>query len=229
MPVNRRIIFMLLFLISGKTFAQRPPTGIWFTVQLPVQVNNKWQIPADFNYRTLGNSTAALQQLHRIGLRYNFTKNWSAAVGAALSYTRTSFTKQNKEFAKEFRYWQEINYKTALTNKLQTQVRIRTEERSFSATSTKAAFHAFRYRIKPQLLQKFSEKWGLLIADEYMQQYAHNIWSFDQNRFIVNGIYYLNKSTQFHTGYMWLRWPAHSSQHILTISFLKTISLHAKQ
>ena len=220
---------MASLLISFKAFSQRPPTGIWFNVQLPLQLNNKWQIPTDFNYRTLGNSTAPLQQLHRIGLRYNFTKNWNATVGAALSYTRTTFTKQNKEFAKEFRYWQEINYKKALTNKLQTQVRIRTEERFFSTTSSKAAFHAFRYRIKTQLLQKFSEKWGLLAADEYMQQHTNNTWSFDQNRFIVNGVYYFNKPTQFQAGYMWLRWPAHSSQHILTLSFLKTISLHAKQ
>ncbi len=220
---------MAAVLISFKALAQRPSTGIWANVQLPLQLNNKWQIPADFNYRTLGNSVTVLQHLHRIGLRYNFTKNWSAAVGAAIAYTRTNFSKQNNEFAKEFRYWQEVNYKTALTNKLQTQVRIRTEERSFSATSTKASFHAFRYRIKPQLLQKFSKKWGLLAADEYMQQHTNNKWSFDQNRFILNGIYYFNKTSQLQAGYMWLRWPAHSSQHILTLSFLKTISLHAKQ
>jgi hypothetical protein len=229
MAANRSVIFMASLVISVNAFSQRPSTGIWFNVQLPLQLNNKWQIPNDFNYRTLGSSVTALQHLHRIGLRYNFTKNWSATAGIGLSYTRTTFSKQNTEFAKEFRYWQEINYKTALTNKLQAQVRIRTEERSFSATSTKAAFHAFRYRIKPQLLQKFSEKWGLLVADEYMQQHANNKWSFDQNRFIVSGIYYFNKPTQFQAGYMWLRWPAHSSQHILTLSFLKTISLHAKQ
>jgi Protein of unknown function (DUF2490) len=229
MAANRSIFFLASLLISVKAFSQRPTTGIWFNVQLPLQLNNKWQIPADFNYRTLGNSTAPLQHLDRIGLRYNFTKNWSAAFGAAVSFTRTTFSKENKEFAKEFRYWQEINYKIALTNKLQAQVRIRTEERSFSATSTKAGFHAFRYRIKPQLVEKFSEKWGLLIADEYMQQHANNMWSFDQNRFIVNGVYYFNKPTQFQAGYMWLRWPAHSSQHIFILSFLKTISLHAKQ
>ncbi|WP_462253519.1 DUF2490 domain-containing protein [Ferruginibacter sp.] len=220
---------MVSVLISFKAFAQRPSTGIWLNVQLPLHINNRWQMPTDFNYRTLGTTPTALQQLHRIGLRYNFTKNWSVAVGAAAAHTRTTFSKQNNEFAKEFRYWQEVNYKTALTNTLQTQIRIRTEQRFFSATSTKAAFHAFRYRIKPQLVQKFSEKWGLLIADEYMQQHANNKWSFDQNRLIVNGLYYFNKTAQLQAGYMWLRWPAHSSQHILTLSFLKTISLHAKQ
>ncbi|MGG9960386.1 DUF2490 domain-containing protein [Ferruginibacter sp. SUN106] len=227
--ILQAIVAIPSLLSSATAQNQRPSAGTWLSVHLPLQLNARWQIQNDLNYRTLGNTTAALQHLHRFGLRYFINDKWSVTAGAAFSFTRTSFTKQNKEFAKEFRYWQELNYKTNLNPKLQLQIRTRAEERSFSATSSKAAFHALRYRIKPQLLQKFSAKWALLIADEYMQQHAHNSWSFDQNRLIANGVYYFNKSTQLQAGYMWLRLPANTSQHILTLTYYKTISLHAKQ
>jgi len=227
--MNKEIIFMALLLISFKAFSQRPSTGCWVNVQIPVQLNSKWQIHNEAGYRTLGNTTAALQYLYRPGIRYSINKKWNAAAGAAFFYTRTSFTKQNDEFAKEFRFWQEAVYKMELTKNLQWQTRLRTEQRYFSATAGKAAYQAFRYRIKPQFLQTLSDKWTLSLANEYMQQYANNKWSFDQNRVIVNGNYFFNTHTQLQAGYMWLRWPAHSSQHIITLTFLKTISLHAKQ
>jgi len=208
---------------------QRPSTGIWLSVHLPVQLNQHWQVQNDFNYRTLGNSTAALQHLHRFGLRYFVNNNWGATAGAAFCFTRTSFTKENDEFGKEFRWWQEVNYKTATTPNQQWQLRIRTEERSFAATNDNAAYHAFRYRIKPQLLQQFSKNWALLLADEYMQQHTGNSWHFNQNRLIINAVYFFNKPTQLQAGYMWLRLPANASQHILTLTFYKTISLYAKQ
>jgi len=225
----KKIIIIPSFLISVNLFAQRPATGTWLNVQFPVQLNNKWQIPNDFNYRTLGNSASALQQLYRGGIKYIFDKHWSATAGIAFAFTRTTFTKQTKEFAREFRYWQEVNYKTQLTANLLGQLRLRVEERSFTATNSKAAYHAFRYRIRPQLQQKIYGKWSLFVADEYMEQHAKNKWSFDQNRFMINGIYSFNKYTQLFAGYMWLQWPANSSQHIITVAFQKTILLHAKQ
>jgi hypothetical protein len=225
----KAIVIIPTLFVSPAIHAQRPATGAWLSLQLPVQLSPKWQIHNDINYRTLGNSVSALQHLHRFGIRYALNQKWAAAVGGAFSFTRTSFTKQNDEFSKEFRCWQEVTYKTVTAKKTQWQIRVRTEERSFSATDSKAAFHAFRYRIKTQLLQKFSDKWALFLANEYMQQYAHNARSFDQNRFILSGIYYFDKPTQLQAGYMWLRWPAHSSQHILTLSFIKDISLDAKR
>jgi Protein of unknown function (DUF2490) len=217
-----------LTLISLQITAQRPSTGLWLTAQLPIQLNNKWQVVNDFNYRTLGNSSAALQHLHRAGIKYIFNKNWSTTAGIAFSFTRTSFVKSNTEFAKEFRLWQEANYKATISSSLTGNLRLRIEERFFSATNTKASYNAFRYRIRPQLQQKLSSHWSLFVANEYMQQYVKNKWSYDQNRFIVNGIYTFKNKAQLNAGYLWLRWPANSSQHILTIGFQKTISVHGK-
>jgi hypothetical protein len=228
MANSKRFIFMPLLFISVQLFSQRPPTGTWVNLQLPVKINNKWQIHNDASYRTLGNSTSALQHLYRTGIKYNITNSWSATAGIAFSFVRTSFTKQNHEFSKEYRFWQEVNYKTSLTQKLQLQTRLRAEERFFGATNTKSAYHAFRYRVRPQLQYKFCSKWAAFIADEYMQQHANSNWSFDQNRLMVSGIYFINTQTQLQAGYMWLRFPANSSQHIVNLTFQKTISLHAK-
>ena len=229
MTVRLVFLFIISLLMQVQVYSQRPAAGNWLTAQIPVQLNAHWQIHTDFNYRTLGNSASALQQLHRFGLRYIFNTHWSTTFGGALASTRTTYSKENTEFAKEFRFWEELNYKTLLNKSLTFQTRVRTEERSFSATGSKAAYHAFRYRIKPQLQKQIAPKWALLIADEYMQQHAHNNWSFDQNRFIVNGIYFLNKQTQLQAGYMWLQWPQHAAQNIITLSFQKTIHLYAKQ
>jgi hypothetical protein len=228
MPVRVVFIFLTLFFFQEQVYCQRPAAGNWLTVQLPVQLNTHWQIHTDFNFRTLGNSANALQRLHRVGLRYIFNKHWSTTIGGALASTRTTYSKENDVFAREFRFWEELNYKIAVGNGLTFQTRIRTEERSFAATASKEAYQAFRYRIKPQLQQQITPKWAVLVADEYMEQHAHNKWSFDQNRFIVNGIYLLNKQTQLQAGYMWLQWPQHSAQNIIMLSLQKNISLHAK-
>ncbi len=217
---------MIFFTLLNPAFAlcqQRPSTGAWFSVQFPLQLSSKWQLLTDFNYRTLGNSFNALQHLHRAGIKYNFNKTWRAAAGVAFSFTRTSFVKSNTEFGKEFRWWQELNCKKSISKKFTAQLRIRTEERNFTSTNTKAAYHAFRYRVKPYLQQKISGRWGVLLANEYMQQYAFGKWAFDQNRFIVNGIYSMKSDMQLQAGYMWLKRPANSSQHILTITFIKNI------
>jgi Protein of unknown function (DUF2490) len=222
------LLFILLLFFSIQLIAQRPVTGMWLTLHLPVQINNKWQIHNEGGYRTLGNNIDPLQYLYRPGIRYAIDKHFNTAAGVAFFYTRTTFSKQNEEFAKEFRFWEEVNYKTDLVKNLQWLTRLRIEQRSFAATSTKAAYHAFRYRVRTQLQQKLSNRWAILLADEYMQQHAFNKWQFDQNRLIANAVYYFNPATQLQAGYMWLRWPAHSSQNILTVSFQKTISVHGK-
>ena len=227
--ILRLLLFILLLFFSIQLIAQSPATGMWLGLQLPVQINNKWQIHNDAGYRTLGNNIAALQYLYRTGIRYTLSKHWNTAAGVAFFFSRTSFNKQNNEFGKEFRFWQEVIYKTDIVKNLQWQSRVRIEQRSYAATSTKSPYHAFRYRLRTQLQEKLSDKWALVLADEYMQQYAFTKWNFDQNRLIVNAVYSFNKTTQLQTGYMWLRWPANSSQHILTVSFQKNISLHAKQ
>ena len=202
---------------------------MWLNAQVPVSFTKKWQWHNDVSYRTLGNSVAPLQYEYRTGVRYNINNVWSVTAGTAFFFTRNDFLKQHDEFGREFRLWQELAYRKNITKPFQIYVRLRTEQRNFAATSTKAAFHAFRYRIRTQLQQQLNKRWAIQFVDEYFQQHAHSTWSYDQNRAMANAVYSVNPQTNVTAGYMWLRWPAHSSQHILTITFQKTILLHGKQ
>ncbi|MDZ4808754.1 MAG: DUF2490 domain-containing protein [Bacteroidota bacterium] len=216
----------ILFLFSSPAvFCQRPKSGIWLSLQLPISISQKWQWHNDAGYRTLAVSSEPLQYLYRTGMRYNFNKQWSTAGGVAFFFSRTSFSKLNDEFGHEFRFWQEVNHQYPVSDKLNWQLRLRTEQRFFEATSGKAKYTTSRFRLRSGITQKINGKWSLQFADEYMQQHANQKLSFDQNRLMLSGIYYLNPATQLQAGYMWLRWPD-DDQHILTIGFIKNISFH---
>lgn len=202
---------------------------MWLNANVPVSFTKKWQWHNDVSYRTLGSSITTLQYEYRTGLRYNINTVWSIAAGTAFFRTRNGFLKQHDEFGKEFRLWQELAYRKNITKPFQLYIRLRTEERKFAATSTKTTYHAFRYRIRTQLQQQLNKHWAVQVADEYFQQLAHSKWSFDQNRVLVNIVYFRTLQTSIAAGYMWLLWPANSNQHILNISFQKNILLHGKQ
>jgi hypothetical protein len=219
---------LLLSIAFGNIYAQRPHTGTWLSVQAPVKVNQKWQLHNDAGYRTMGNSFSGLQYLYRTGLRYQLNKQWNTAAGIAFFFTRSSFPKSNNEFAREFRFWEEINYQQNPDDHWQLVNRVRIEQRFYAATSSISGYTAYRFRFRTSLTRKITPKYSLQIADEYMRQQARNKFLFDQNRLIATIIYKLNRSSQLQAGYMWLLWP-NSSQHILTLTFQRNISLHGNK
>jgi hypothetical protein len=217
--------FIISILIAKAAVAQQSETSAWSGVQLPVSFNSKWQWHNDAGYRTIGFSGSAYQYLYRTGARYSFTKGWSAAAGAAFFFTRTSYQKADHEFGKEFRLWQELNFNKYINGKCSLQNRIRIEQRWFNATQSIETYTAFRLRYRLSGLQKLSDKWGLQLANEYMQQSVNKKFSFNQNRVIASAIYSINQFNQFQCGYMWLLWPS-SSQHVMVITFQKNISVY---
>ena len=223
-------IIIILIIVTGFTKSeaqQRPGTGNWFAVNLPVNFTKHWQWHNDAGYRTLGTSVAPLQYLYRTGVRYIFNKQWSTAGGVAFFFTKTNFKKTEHEFGHEFRIWEEVNHQHPVNNKLQWLLRFRTEQRFFAATSVRDKYTGYRFRLRPGLNQKLNNKWSLQLTDEYMRQAANHKFSFDQNRLTFSGIYQLNRNTQLQAGYMWLKWPK-DNQHILTITVTKNFSLHAE-
>lgn len=221
----KRIFFIAITISGSRISAQRPETGGWLAVQLPVYFSKHWQWHNDAGYRTLGASVVPFQYLYRTGIRHNFNRQWSTALGVAFFFTRTSFSKKNNEFGREFRFWEEANHQLDISEKLQWQFRFRADQRFFAATSVKAKYTAYRFRFRTGLTQKLNEKWSIQLADEYMQQQANQRFSFDQNRVILSGIYSLNQSTQLLGSYMCVTWPT-EDQHILVIGVMKNILLH---
>jgi Protein of unknown function (DUF2490) len=200
-------------------------TIIWATVQLPIQLSAKWQITNDVSYRTLGFSASSFQYTFRTGVRYFINKKFSVAAGAASFNTRTSFKKENHEFGREFRLWQEAAYEMRLSKKTVLQNRFRTEERFFSSTSTRSAFNALRVRYRPAVIRSINEHWKILLADEYMHQLANNKFLFQQNRLNIAGIYVINTSAQVQAGYIWSKLTG-ANQHFITFTFQKTIQAY---
>lgn len=216
------IIFIMC--VAMNAHSQRPTSGMWWSLQMPVELTAHWQWHNDGGYRTLGNFLSPYQYLYRTGVRYKWQDNWNAAAGIAFFFTRSSFLKTNNEFGREFRCWQELNNLRLFTKWLQMGARLRTEQRFFTATQFKAAYTAFRLRLKPVFTALVTKNCSLQLAGEYMRQFAHGRFSFDQNRLMIAAIYKLNVSAQLQGGYMWLYWPDHSSQHILTVGFQKNIT-----
>jgi len=220
---------VILLFIATTTNAQQSETGVWLGLQLPVTFNEKWQWHNDAGYRTIGFTQAAYQYLYRTGIRYCFNRAWSATAGTAFFFTRHSYQQKDHEFGKEFRLWQEVNFNKPLVGQFYLQNRIRTEERWFEASGNNKAYYGFRFRYRLSGLQKLSDRWGVQLADEYMQQSAHKKFTFNQNRLMLSALYGINPTTQFQFGYMWLLRPSSLSQHILTLTFQKNISVNGRR
>ncbi len=223
----KKFSLIILSLCAKITTAQIPATGAWFALQLPVQINDKWQWHNDAGYRTLGASLNAYQFLYRTGIRYTLNKKWSIATGTSFFYTRSSYQKFNREFGKEFRLWQEVNVQLPFSKTILFQNRFRTEQRWFAETNNRAAYFGFRMRNRESVTKTLNDKWSLLLGHEYMIQEVNKKLSFNQNRVQTTAIFKKNSSTQFQGGYLWIKWPA-TSQHIFTFTFQKIISLHVK-
>jgi hypothetical protein len=224
---SRQLLILLALLWMQPVFAQMPGNGTWLTLQLPVQLNEKWQWHNDAGYRTIGMQTAGHQYFYRTGLRYQFTPYWNTAAGFALFYTRTSYSKQNQVFGREFRLWQEVNNQQSIAAKTVWQNRLRVEQRFFAATQQSSAFYAWRLRYRLALVHHFSNKWGLQLSNEYMaQKRSSSKLLFNQNRMAIAGLYQWHLHTQLQAGYMWLVWPQ-SQQHIFQFTLQQQIVLHA--
>lgn len=219
-------MFIGMLLLVNHVFSQRPVTGIWMTVNLPVRLSDKWQMHNDASYRSLGNSVYALQYLYRPGIRYNINASNSTAAGVAFFFTRTSFNKTNPEFGKEFRLWEEVLLQKNITKRGQWHNRFRIEQRFFKETSIKSSYNAYRFRLRTSFVQKLSDKWSLQFIEEYMQQLSHNKFQYDQNRLIISGNCRISSSAQIQAGYLCLIWPQNQVQHLLSIGFQKNISIH---
>lgn len=219
---------LMLLIIAKNTVAQVPSVSIWLTGQLPINFSPKWQWHNDGTYRTAGLTANAYQRFYRTGIRYQFSKEWSAAGGIAFFSTNTSTDKDDDEFGKEFRLWEELNYQHKFKKKSSIQNRFRTEERFLEATNTTPAYHIFNINNRLSFTKPVSEKWDIHFADEYFEQVISRKFFFNQNRIIAAGIYSINKTMQVQGGYVWVLRKTFS-QHVLQITIRKLILLYGKK
>lgn len=200
--------------------AQPHGVSIWFTGQIPVSFSKKWQWQNDLIYKSVGTRVTAYQRFYRTGIRYGFSDDWSAAGGVAFFSTLAGTNKDDDEFGKEFRLWQDLNYQHELDKKLAFQNRFRAEERFLQATSQKAAYHILNLNDKVSFIRPVSEKWDIQMADELFEQVIDRNLIYNQNRLIGMGIYNITKNMQLQGGYIWVLRKTFS-QHVIQFTIKK--------
>ena len=218
---SRISITSIICLIYSSALAQKNKFVIWNTLQLPVKLAEKWQLHNDISYRTLEGTINAYQFTFRTGIRYFIKPNLSATVGIAEFTTRTSFNKQTKELAKEFRVWQELNYEAKISTTSKLVKRLRIEERHFFITNIKSAYNALRLRYRFSFAKTFLNKWTATLSDEYMGQIIKGDYAFQQNRLGTSIAYQLSPKTQIQIGYIW-SYLKNENIHYTTLSLQKS-------
>jgi hypothetical protein len=194
--------------------------SIWQTVQAPVKLSEKLIWHNDAGYRTVGYSWKARNVLYRTGLRYQFSKKTDAAAGIALFYQRTDRAEQ--DFAQEFRLWQEVVRQQQVTPYLSLQLRLRTEQRFFAATS-QPGFTAYRFRYRANVIGKLHKNLFLQVGYEHMHQLANQHVRFNQLRIQPALLYNISSKVQIQAMYMYLQTPD-DIQRILWLTYFIHLS-----
>lgn len=213
----------ILILLLGMTkIAVAQPRGVslWFTGQIPVSFSKKWQWQNDLIYKSAGTSAKAYQRFYRTGIRYEFSDDWNVAGGVGFFSTLAATNKDDDEFGKEFRFWQDLNYQHEVNKALFFQNRFRTEERFLKATSQKKSSHIFNLNDKVSFTKPVSDKWDIQLADELFEQVINKKLIFNQNRLIGMGIYNITKNMQVQGGYIWVLRKTFS-QHVIQFTIKK--------
>jgi Protein of unknown function (DUF2490) len=226
--MKKTLLLMVTGLVIRNAMAQQPSTTHWFGVQLPVAFNNHWQWWNEACYRTYGETIRLNQFFMRTGARYSFNENWSITACADKFFTKVTARKEDHEFGKETRFWQELNFQFPLKNNFIIQNRFRIEERFLEGTSKAESYHAFRFRYRLATMKKLSEKWSVQLGEEFLEQIAHDKIGFNLNRVSLSGIYQFRSTTQLQGIYYWSK-SAVMSQHIFSIVFQKKILFHPKK
>jgi hypothetical protein len=208
--------------------AQVPSTSVWATLQLPVSLSKRWQLHNETSYRTLGISATANQRLYRGGVRYAISGEWTAAGGVAFFSTRARADKNDNEFGKEFRLWQELVYQHIFPRNSSLQYRIRSEERFLEATNSKPSSKILNINNRISFQKPISEKWNLQVAEEIFEQVVDKKLGFNQNRLSTAGIFNASNTLQVQATYLWIQRKA-SAQHVMQLTIRKTILLYESE
>lgn len=200
---------------------------VWQTVQVPVRLSDKITWHNDAGYRTIGYSLSARNYLYRTGLRYHFNQKTDAAADIAWFFSRTDLNKDNHEFGREIRLWQEIVHQHELIKHTSVQLRLRTEQRFFDATSRQAKLEAYRFRYRINIMQQLNKQFTVQLGYEHMHQLMHQKLEFNQLRVQPAVLYSFNERIQLQAMYMFLQ-AANEKQNVLWVTYFIRIS-HANR
>jgi hypothetical protein len=220
-------LFILLWGISIVAKAQPKGASFWLTAQLPVDLSPRWQWHNDLLYKSNGVTLKTYQRWYRTGIRYRISDKVNVAGGIGFLSTQGSTNKNDDEFGREVRMWEELIYQNPLKNEWSFQNRIRVEERFLHETATKPSSRILQMSDRVSFTKTLSEKWGLQFADEFFEQVINKEFVFSQNRLLGIGIYNISKNLQVQGAYIWVLRKTFT-QHVLQVTIRKLFSAYGR-
>jgi hypothetical protein len=220
-------LFILLWGISIVAKAQPKGASFWLTAQLPVDLSPRWQWHNDLLYKSNGVTLKTYQRWYRTGIRYRISDKVNVAGGIGFLSTQGSTNKNDDEFGREVRMWEELIYQNPLKNEWSFQDRIRVEERFLHETATKPSSRILQMSDRVSFTKTLSEKWGLQFADEFFEQVINKEFVFSQNRLLGVGIYNISKNLQVQGAYIWVLRKTFT-QHVLQVTIRKLFSAYGR-
>ncbi len=210
---------------------------VWLGYYNSINLNQKWSINSDTQFRTKNEIKDCSQALIRTGVTYKLGERLELSLGLA----HFRYFIDNQSTRGEWRPWQELK----LSNKLgiiKLIQRLRIEQRfnetvSNSESANNFQFnYRFRYRFDfrvPIIKEKETgNNWYALIGNEFMINAGNIITTnyFDQNRVYAGLNYEINKniSLQFQYMYVWQQATnglTLNSNNVLRFNIYHTISI----
>jgi len=207
----------LFFLISFTTFAQTEKnvdkqTLIWYRYTNQLELNPKWFLQSEIDYRNFVNPTVQSQYGFRTQMKYK----WNNTIMMGSGFTFFSVSTQDPETIKpyqtpEYRFHQDLtlNHKIVKVNIFH---RYQVEERWFqkvSATQFNKGtdfYWRFRYRLQAEfdLFKKENKYLRVILHDEIMLNRGKKVQynTFDQNRVYAALQYQIEPKTTIEMGCM---------------------------
>lgn len=209
-----RFTFIAILIMSGKLISQNSPVIIkdnmlWLGYYNTININPKWFVNSDFQFRAKNWYHDHSQALGRTGLSYKFNNKITATLG----FAHFRFFINNESTRGEWRPWQELLINDRLNN-LKIAHRFRFEQRFSEKVKNNEPLneyqfnHRFRYRFDLRLPVAKNEEKGktlyILIGNEIMINAGKNITYnyFDQNRSYIGLNLELNKKLALQLQYM---------------------------
>ena len=193
--------FTLFIVLIFNTLSLKSQTvhqkAYWTRLYVRVKLNDKWSWQTEADNRRFFGENQQLQFIAHTHVHRKFSKNTEGSLGFTFSEVW-----QGNLPVPELRPFQEFYIFQPLSTRLRLSHRIRTEQRWFHNYKNEALAEGynfkFRFRYRPQLDFKLSEKWALKVNDELM--YHHD--DFDQNRIYGAVEYKFRKDLSLEMGFM---------------------------
>lgn len=199
---KKHLLYLLLILFSTDSIiAQSNQVGNWIVYLGNQQLNKKWNIQSDVQFRNYQIFTQPNQLLVRAGLGYNLKEqNHNLLLGFAYVKTNTyDILDQYKNSNTELRVYQQYLYKQKWHQNLLTH-RVRLEERFFPHEFALRGRYSFSVNrpFKGNVLGKNIGYWA---SSNELFVNLHKI-EFDRNRFYVGVGYGIVENIRIESGYM---------------------------